>query len=197
MVNKEREMTPRKSVARELTREMIMDAARDLFVKNGYMHVSMRQIAKELGCSHGAIYYHFKNKAELFYALVQEHFYMLDQKLEEILSKNLNPTEKLNEVLLGFIEFGLTNQSHYEIMFLIKDEEVKNFISEGPDKVYEKFAQSVQSLCDKKITIQEIYSIFLSLHGFVTHYCRHVNTYEDVKEFAKVHVKFLLKNVFT
>ncbi|MEC2075275.1 TetR/AcrR family transcriptional regulator [Metabacillus fastidiosus] len=190
-------MTPRKSVARELTREMIMDAARDLFVKNGYMHVSMRQIAKELGCSHGAIYYHFKNKAELFYALVQEHFYMLDQKLEEILSKNLNPTEKLHEVLLGFIEFGLTNQSHYEIMFLIKDEEVKNFINEGPDKVYEKFAQSVQSLCDKKITIQEIYSIFLSLHGFVTHYCRHVNTYEDVKEFAKAHVKFLLKAVFT
>lgn len=64
-------MSPRKSGHPELTREMIMDAARDLFVQKGYQHVSMRQIAKELNYSHGAIYYHFKNKAELFYALVE------------------------------------------------------------------------------------------------------------------------------
>ena len=113
-------MAPRKAVQQELTRAMIMDAARDLFVKNGYQHVSMRQIAKVLGYSHGAIYYHFKNKAELFYALVEEHFHMLDQKLDQALNLNKNNAEKLKDVLLGFIEFGLTYQSHYEIMFLIK-----------------------------------------------------------------------------
>lgn len=189
-------MTPRKSVERELTREMIMEAAQDLFVKKGYEHVSMRQIAKELNYSHGAIYYHFKNKAELFYALVEQHFHMLDEKLEEMIKKNIPEVEKLHEVLLGFIEFGLTHQSHYEMMFLIKDEEVKNFINERPHKVYEKFAQSVYLLSEKRATIQEVYSVFLSLHGFVTHYCRHVNTYEDVRELAKAHVKFLLKALF-
>ena len=80
-------MSPRKSVQQELTREMIMDAARDLFVKNGYQHVSMRQIAKELNYSHGAIYYHFQNKAELFYALVEEHFGLLEQELDRIMSE--------------------------------------------------------------------------------------------------------------
>ena len=74
-------MSPRKSVLQELTREMIMEAARNLFVRNGYQHVSMRQIAKELGYSHGALYYHFENKAALFYALVEEHFFMLEKIL--------------------------------------------------------------------------------------------------------------------
>ena len=58
-------MSPRKAVKQELTREMIMNVARNLFVQQGYQHTSMRKIATELGYSHGSIYYHFKNKAEL------------------------------------------------------------------------------------------------------------------------------------
>ncbi|MFX3675224.1 MAG: TetR/AcrR family transcriptional regulator [Paenisporosarcina sp.] len=189
-------MSPRKSVLQELTREMIMEAARNLFVKKGYQHVSIRQIAKELGYSHGALYYHFENKAELFYALVENHFYMLDQILINVMKEEIENKEKLKKILLGFIEFGLTHQSHYEIMFLIKDEEVRSFINLGPSKSYEIFAQSISLLCGKKVSLQEIYSIFLSLHGFVTHYCRHVNSFEDVKEMANVHTNFLIKAIY-
>jgi AcrR family transcriptional regulator len=188
-------MSPRKKVNQELTRQMIMDAARDLFVKNGYQHVSMRQIAKELGYSHGALYYHFKNKAELFYALVEDHFAMLNQILDEVLKQQVENKSKLKNIFLAFIEFGLTHQNHYEIMFLIKDEEVRNFINQSPNKSYEKFAQSIFALCDKRITLQEIYSLFLSLHGFVTHYCRHVVNYDEVKDFAEVHAEFLMKRL--
>ncbi|SFB13884.1 MULTISPECIES: TetR/AcrR family transcriptional regulator [unclassified Bacillus (in: firmicutes)] len=186
-------MSPRKSVQQELTREMIMDAANDLFVKKGYQHVSMRQIANELKYSHGAIYYHFKNKAELFYALVEKHFQILDDVLEKIMLKELPPREKLISVLVGFIEFGITHQSHYEIMFLTKDEEVRSFINQGPNKSYEKFAYSVFTLSDKKLTLQEIWLIFLSLHGFITHYSRHVSTYSEVKDLAYSHANFLLR----
>jgi AcrR family transcriptional regulator len=189
-------MSPRKSVQNELTREMIMDAARDLFIKKGYQHVSMRQIAKELEYSHGAIYYHFKNKAELFYALVQEHFQMLDDVLDEILDQQaLDHKEKLTHVLLGFIKFGLNHQSHYEIMFLIKDEEVRNFMNQGPNRTYEKFAKTVFALSGNKLSVQEIWILFLSLHGFVTHYLRHVNEFEEVKDLARAHVNFLLKSI--
>jgi AcrR family transcriptional regulator len=188
-------MTSRKFAQRDLTREMIMDAARDLFIVKGYQHVSMRQIAKELGYSHGAIYYHFTNKAELFYALVEKHFGMLEQKLQELAEAPLAPREKLEAILLGYIEFGLNHQSHYDIMFLIKDEEVRDCLNQSPNKTYELFAQTVHSLGDKQLSIQDIWSIFLSMHGFVTHYLRHVLQYEDVVDMAKAHVQFLLKGI--
>lgn len=92
--DKEKKMSPRKSVDKELSREMILDVARILFVKDGYEHVSMRKIAKELGYSHGALYYHFKNKAELFYALVADGFLLLNQRLEEVMEKELS--KKIN-----------------------------------------------------------------------------------------------------
>jgi AcrR family transcriptional regulator len=195
MVNKEGNMSPRKSVQQELTRGMIMDAARNLFVKKGYQHVSMRQIAKELDYSHGALYYHFKNKAELFYALVEEHFSMLDEILDDVKQQPTGYKEKLENILLSFMEFGLTHPSHYEIMFMIKDEEVLSFINQGPHRTYEKFAQSVYVLCDKKVSLQAIFSIYLSLHGFVTHYCRNGATYEEVKDLAVSHMKFLIKSI--
>ena len=188
-------MSPRKSVQQELTREMIMDAARDLFVTKGYQHVSMREIGKILGCSHGAIYYHFKNKAELFYALVENHFAMLNEKLQEIIEMELNPKEKLKQILIGFIEFGLNHQSHYEIMFLIKDEEVRCLINQEPNQVYANFAQGVASLSGKGLKVQEIWLLFLALHGFVTHYCRQVDSFEEVRGLAEAHTAFLLKSL--
>lgn len=186
-------MSPRKAVDQELTREIIMDTARKLFMKNGYEHVSMRQISTKLGYSHGAIYYHFKNKADLFYALVNEDFFLLDQTLDFIMEKPLDPQSKLRELFLGFIEFGLKNQSHYEIMFLIKDEEVQKFQQEEPNQTYEKFAKSVWSLCEKQVSVTEIWSVFLSLHGLVSHYCRSGQTFEDVQSLAVSHVNFILK----
>ncbi|WP_251548632.1 TetR/AcrR family transcriptional regulator [Neobacillus muris] len=188
-------MSPRKPVQQELTREMIMDAARDLFVRKGYQHVSMRQIAQELGCSHGSIYYHYKNKAELFYALVEDHFAMLDQKLQDVLKEDFDEAQKLKRIFLAYIEFGLNHQSHYEIMFLTKDEEVRNLVSQGPNRSYENFAQSVARLSGKKLKVQEIWLLFLALHGFVTHYCRYVNGYEEVKDLAEAHANFLLKSI--
>lgn len=186
-------MSPRRAVDQELSRELIMDAARELFRENGYQNVSMRQIAQKLNYSHGSIYYHFKSKADLFYAMVRQDFALLDDVMERIMSRQIEPMEKLEKLLLGYIEFGLAHQNHYEIMFLIKDEEVKSYLDEAPNATYEKFAKAVHSLCTKQVSIKEIWSVFLALHGFVTHYCRGNQTFEDVRALAESHVSFIMK----
>ena len=111
------------------------------------------------------------------------------------MSEQTSAPEKLKRIFIGYIHFGLTHQSHYEIMFLIKDEEIRLFINQGPNKTYEKFAQSVHSLCGNKVTIQEIWSIFLSLHGFVSHYIGHVSSFEEVEGLAEAHADFLIKRI--
>lgn len=187
-------MSPRKSAQDELTKEAIIHVARELFVTSGYSSFSMRKLAKELGCSHGAIYYHFKNKAELFYGIVTQDFLTLDQVLEKVLSTPTNSSEeKLYLILYEYIRFGLTHQPQYEVMFLIKDEEIKGYLLEAPNNSYLHFANAVASLASKPLSPKEIWSLFIGIHGFVTHYCRTETTFEDVKLLAKSHVEFLLK----
>ncbi|RFU67902.1 TetR/AcrR family transcriptional regulator [Peribacillus saganii] len=188
-------MSPRKAVDVELSRSRIMEAARRLFVKEGYRNVSMRKIAKELDYTHGAIYYHFENEAELFYALVKEDFSLLDGELNKVMAQELEDSEKLTQILLGFIKFGLENPNHYEIMFLITDEEIKGNSLNEPDNSYARFAQAVYLLCAKQVDTKTIWSLFLSIHGFVAVYCRSGQSYEDVRDLAESHVQLLLRAI--
>lgn len=54
----------------ELTRSMILEAARHLFVKNGFHGTSMRQIAQAAGVALGGIYNHFASKEDLFVSVI-------------------------------------------------------------------------------------------------------------------------------
>ncbi len=51
------------------TRERILDAALDLFIRKGYAETSLREIAAELGFSKAALYYHFESKQDILMAL--------------------------------------------------------------------------------------------------------------------------------
>lgn len=188
-------MTPRKSVEQELTKAMIMDAARELFINEGYSAVSMRQIGKTLGYSHGSIYYHFKNKAALFSAMVSEDFHTLNELLHSIVDNEEIPQEqKLEMIFRRFIEFGLTFRKQYELMFLFHDKELSSHLESAPYESYHKFALAVQQISEKPLNIQHIWSIFLSLHGFVTHYLHSEQTVEDLHNLISSHVKFLVQS---
>ena len=52
------------------TRNAIIDAAERVFSERGVSHTSLEDIAKAAGVTRGAIYWHFKNKSELFAAMV-------------------------------------------------------------------------------------------------------------------------------
>ncbi len=54
-------------------RELILETATELFVKQGYKVTSVRQIAEAVGCTEAALYYHFKEgKRALFRAVIEE-----------------------------------------------------------------------------------------------------------------------------
>jgi AcrR family transcriptional regulator len=186
-------MSPRKPSTKDLTKEMIINEAHKQFITKDFHQVSMRSIAKELGCSHGAIYYHFKNKAEIFYAILGDYF----SELNNILDENMNGPEdhstKLMNVFVGYMAFGLNHQSQYELMFIMRDSEIDGLSQEAANLSYGKFAQSVQSLSNTELSISDIHSTFIALHGFVAHYRHYVKNFEEAKEAVEVHAKFLIK----
>src|SRR4029079_2689988 len=75
--------TPRERY-RSVLRRAILDAAREAFVQDGYEGVSMRKLAERVGCSHGNLYLHFKDKEALCDCLVEESFDQLAQGLRHI-----------------------------------------------------------------------------------------------------------------
>jgi len=64
-------MARRTKEAALATREAIIDAAESAFHEKGVSRASLEEIARGAGCTRGAIYWHFKDKAELFDAMMQ------------------------------------------------------------------------------------------------------------------------------
>ncbi|MBU5440738.1 TetR/AcrR family transcriptional regulator [Paenibacillus sp. MSJ-34] len=187
----------RRAVEQELTRERILEVARHLFVTKGYRAISMRSIGQQLGYSHGSLYYHFKEKAELFYALVAEDFNELCLLIERVSGQAPGEgVSKLEYVMLEFIRFGLDNPHHYEIMFLTRDEEMLAYCRTEQARCLELFAAIVrQSLSGKELTEkarQNIpLSLFLAVHGFISYYIQDQVSFDEIKPAALAHVKFL------
>ncbi len=60
-------------------RDAILDTSAKLFSQQGYKEVSIRDIAQACGMTNAALYYHFKNKEDLFLAMLQrDHEQTLD-----------------------------------------------------------------------------------------------------------------------
>ena len=186
-------MTARKKAMEELTKEMIVETANRHFLLNDFHKVSMRAIAQELGCSHGAIYYHFTNKNELFFAVVEKYFDELNKKLDASIIGVANVEQKMIDVFLGFIEFGLNHQSQYEFMFIMRNENTDPLNHQASKTSYMKFEETLQKLSEDKLNSFEIYATFMALHGFVSHYRGRVSNYLEACEDAKLFAQFLWK----
>ena len=117
----------RKARQKKFLRQEILDAASELFVKEGYENVSMRRIAEKIEYSPTTIYLYFRDKAELLEQVCSETFARLSQALSRIQELPGDPIERLRRGLLAYIKFGLENPHHYRATFMMK-------ISDGFDK---------------------------------------------------------------
>jgi AcrR family transcriptional regulator len=103
-------------------RQEILDAARDLFVKEGFQLVSMRKIADKIGCSPGTLYLHFKDKASILQAICVETFTKLDAAMGKINDDvTADPMERLRRGGRMYVQFGLDHPQHYLVTFAIQD----------------------------------------------------------------------------
>lgn len=84
------------------TRMKILETAKVLFLNNGYHNVSMRTLAKETGISTGPLYFHFKNKSEVFFSLCCEGLDQLNAKVSVAADQPLPFALRLREIFLAF-----------------------------------------------------------------------------------------------
>jgi len=95
-----------------------MDAAREMFVREGYANVSMRKIADKIGYSATTIYLYFNDKNDLLHQICEQTFALLAQNINAIYHLSDTPLEKLRSGLREYIHFGLKHPSQYEIVFI-------------------------------------------------------------------------------
>ncbi|MBL4859243.1 MAG: TetR family transcriptional regulator [Erythrobacter sp.] len=103
------------------TRTRILDAAEQVFHRKGVLSASLHDIASEAGVTRGAIYWHFKNKHDVFIAMADRRrlpFEALAQRAEA--GDEADPLGRLREFMVYLLQQVARDPSQrrvFEIMF--------------------------------------------------------------------------------
>ena len=164
-----------------LTRLRIIDAARSVFLKRGVSRTTLEHIATEADVTRGAVYWHFKNKTEIFYAIRDRVFLPLIDRMDDTLAtaSQTDDVDALTQIenslceTINELNENIEMRQIYEIM-MIKCEYVDEFatvlqqilnncsnITEKIQSAYER-AQDQQLLC----TTQSPRALALDTHLF-------------------------------
>jgi AcrR family transcriptional regulator len=117
---------------REAVRRAILDAARDLFVSEGFQNVSIRKIAERIEYSPGALYGYFPSKDDIFFALAEEGFRLLGDPSRRDEGAE-TPLDRLRASFRQFYQFSCEHPQYFTLMFI--DHSVPRISRE-----YERFA---------------------------------------------------------
>jgi len=99
------------------TQHRILRAAEALFARQGYDSTTIDQIAKKAGLTKGAVYYFFKNKAELFCMIVDAGVEYIEGKCRQILEVHRSTQEIAQDVISFFTNFAYDNANLFIILF--------------------------------------------------------------------------------
>ena len=95
------------------TRDRILDAAEDVFYDKGYSNTTLNEIAEAASVTRGAIYWHFKNKEDLFEAMCSRVRQPMGEMIEEIVEKDAtDPIAQLSKTH-EFIMLEVIGNPHY------------------------------------------------------------------------------------
>jgi AcrR family transcriptional regulator len=101
-------------------RQEILNAARELFIHDGYEKFSMRRLAEKIDYSPTTIYLYFTNKDDLLFAICEEVAEQFLARMRYIRSVQSNPYKALRQAMLYLVEFAFENPHQYKVFFLTR-----------------------------------------------------------------------------
>ncbi len=120
----------RRERARADTRQSILDAARDMFVRVGYDATTMRAIAERIEYTPTAIYHHFRNKEALLTELCDIDFRALQAAFLRI-GRIDDPIDRLERLCTAYVGFAAEHPMQYALMFMTPRPHVESSIQRG------------------------------------------------------------------
>lgn len=98
-------------------RRAILDATLAWVDEAGAGTVSLREIARRAGVSHGAPYHHFGDRSGVFAAIAEEGYRMLTEAMRAAADAAAGPREAFEACGRAYVEFAVCFKGHFRIMF--------------------------------------------------------------------------------
>jgi AcrR family transcriptional regulator len=160
----------------EETKQKIINAAVELFETNGYNATRIEDIAEKTGMTRGAVYWHFKNKDDLFVSIFELFEKRLDRLLDESKEKTNSQLERLRwlivnmitrpDILVGFRQMKMISVSNLKLA------QTSNALQKKGESVAAKYIGTLARIIEECIADGEMRNDINSEHAaWLTAFC--------------------------
>ncbi|NPB06624.1 MAG: TetR/AcrR family transcriptional regulator [Aquificae bacterium] len=115
------------------TKQKILEASLKLFSKKGFKETTVKDIAREVGITEGAIYRHFTSKEEIIRELIESITRELKERLLEAINEAPSGTEALNLLVKHLLDYAFEKPESFRFLnlyHLLKEARVENMPGE-------------------------------------------------------------------
>jgi AcrR family transcriptional regulator len=131
-------------------RSKIARHALAIYRAEGFGAVSMRRLAKEVGCAPMTIYAHFEGKTDILRYLWADVLADMSDEIQKKLNSVVAPSERLQIAAETFVSYWIDHPDHFRLVFMSNDvtrSDVSTFIMDDQNLVHFKmFSDLVQSV---------------------------------------------------
>lgn len=135
-------------------REQIINAAVDLFFRNGYQQTTLDEVAEQLNVTKPFIYYHFRDKEEVLFEISGRSVAKAVATLAEAVNAAGSPTERLHWAIKNIMNAVIEQQRYTAVFF----REQKNLSEQSREPLYaqhREYDKLLSTLLDEGIQKKE------------------------------------------
>ena len=111
--------TPRDPEEIERIRNVILDQALDIIIREGLDDLTMRNLAGRVGMTAPNIYNYYSGKDEIYLSLVVKAYEMLHAALTKARGGHRNKKARARAMIEAYLRFGIDHSRYYDIMFVL------------------------------------------------------------------------------
>ena len=129
---------PRREEKKAESRRRILESARDVFFRDGFMEANLDEVAEKAGVAKGTLYRYFDSKAELYVAVLAHNGAIFEQKMRDTVEASLDAPEQVRRTARFYFDHYVGNRDYFQIFWAIENQPV---IGELPQSVVDEVAR--------------------------------------------------------
>ena len=133
--NPQRSPSPGREEKKAEVRRRILEAAKEVFFRDGFMNANLDETAELAGVAKGTLYRYFDNKAQIYLAVLSRNARRFEKKLQDALDPQATPIDALVQVSRFYFQHYVENPDYFQIFWAIENQAV---IGELPPEVVEE-----------------------------------------------------------
>ena len=117
------EGTPAKREQKKaLQRRRILDAARKVFFRDGFVNANLDEVAAIAEVAKGTLYRHFDSKADLYVAVLSHNGQVFEQRMREAAARASAPADQIRQVGCFYYDHWMTNRDYFQIFWALDNQ---------------------------------------------------------------------------